>query len=124
MEKNFETTFLISTFNNVEYIEECLDSIENQTYFKDGEARFQVLIGVDGCPQTYEKILEIKDKYRNLDVYNLEKNMGAYIALNTLIPHIKYDNIIVFGSDDVMVPEAIDILSKVDNQYDIVKVSL
>ena len=37
MEKNFETTFLISTFNNVEYIEECLDSIENQTYFKDGE---------------------------------------------------------------------------------------
>ena len=57
MEKNFETTFLISTYNNVEYIEECLDSIENQTYFKDNTAKFQVLIGVDGCPKTYEKIV-------------------------------------------------------------------
>ena len=121
MEKTFDTTILISTYNNVEYIEECLDSIENQTYYKKDGVKFQVLIGVDGCQKTYDKIIEIKDKYRNLDVYNLEKNVGAYVALNTIIPYIKYDNVIVFGSDDVMMPNGIEILSKVDDKYDIVK---
>ena len=117
----FDTTILISTFNNVDYIEECLDSIENQTYYKNKDINFQVLVGVDGCQKTYEKIMSIKDKYRNLDVYNMKENMGAYVALNTLIPYIKYDNIIVFGSDDVMVPNGVEILSKVDDSYDIVR---
>jgi len=118
---NFNTTILISTYKNVDYIEECLDSIENQTFYKNEKNKFQVLVGVDGCPETFKKIIEIKDKYRNLDVFNLEKNMGAYVALNTLIPHIKYDNIIVFGSDDVMMPTGIEALSKTDPKYDIVK---
>ena len=47
--------------------------------------------------------------------------MGAYVALNTIIPYIKYDNVVVFGSDDVMMPNGIETLSKVDYKYDIVK---
>lgn len=118
---DFNTTFLISTYDNVDYIEECLDSIENQTFYKDENNKFQVLVGVDGCQKTYEKIQTIKHKYRNLEVYNMPKNMGAYVALNTLIPYIKYENVIVFGSDDVMVPNGVEILSKTDPSSDIVK---
>jgi len=121
MEKNFETTILMSTYNNVEYIEECLDSIENQTYFKDNTAKFQVLVGVDGCPKTYEKIVEIKDRYRNLDVFMLSKNVGSYVCLNTLLPLIKYDNIIKFDSDDIMLPNCVEVLSKKTSGFDVVQ---
>lgn len=119
--ENFNTTFLISTYNNVDYIEECLDSIENQTFYKNDDNKFQVLVGVDGCQKTHEKLLLIKHKYRNLEIYNMLENMGAYVALNTLIPYIKYDNVIVFGSDDVMVPNGIEVLSKTDLTFDLVR---
>lgn len=119
--EDFNTTFLISTYNNVDYIEECLDSIENQSFYKDNNNKFQVLVGVDGCQKTYEKLLSIKGKYRNLEIYNMLENKGAYIALNTLIPYIKYDNVIVFGSDDVMVPDGVEILSKTDPTADLVR---
>ena len=119
--KPFYTTILISTYDNVEHIEECLDSIENQTFYRNEKNKFQVLVGVDGCEKTWDKLLEIEDKYRNLDMCYMEKNMGAYVALNTLIPHIEYGNVVVFGSDDIMMPNAIEVLSKTDRSYDIVK---
>lgn len=121
MGEQFNVTFLISTYNNVEHIEECLDSIENQSFFKNKQIKYQVLIGVDGCEGTYDKIVSIKNKYRNLDVYNMKKNMGAYVALNTLLPYVKYDNILIFGSDDVLLPNAIETLSNRVGDYDIIK---
>ncbi|MCK9417274.1 glycosyltransferase, partial [Candidatus Dojkabacteria bacterium] len=94
-------SIIISAYNSQKYIEECLDSIENQTYFKDND-NYEILVGVDGCQDTLNKLQEIKHKYRNLHIYMMSENKGTYITCNTLIALVKYENIIRFDSDDVM----------------------
>lgn len=96
-------SILITAYNTADYIEECLDSIEKQTYFIDNN-EFEILIGVDHCEATLSKLKEIHHKYRNLNVYMMDKNVGTYITTNTLISLAKYDNIIRFDSDDIMRP--------------------
>lgn len=119
--ENFNTTILIPTFNNTKYIEECLDSIENQTYYKKSGVKYQIILGVDSCIKTFNKIESIKHKYRNLDVVMLSENVGSYVCLNTLLPLIKYDNIIKFDSDDIMLPNCVEVLSKKTSGFDMVQ---
>lgn len=113
---------IIPTYNAQDFIEECLDSVENQTYFKDN-GNFEVLVGVDGCQKTLEKVLSIRNKYRNLKVFMMEQNKGTYITINTLISLTSKDNIITFGSDDIMKPIMISELSNHIDKYDIIKFS-
>jgi len=88
------------------FIEECLDSIEGQLYFK-GNDDFEVLVGIDGCQQTYDKIQEIKHKYRNLRVLVNDENYGAYVTVNALMSAAKHDIILRFDADDVMKPNLV-----------------
>lgn len=113
-------TILIPTYNNTAYIEECLNSIESQTYF-DNYDDYEILIGVDGCDNTLTKLLSIREKYRNLKIVNMCENMGAYVTMNTLIPLSKYDNLIIFGSDDIMKPEMIKSIIDVSDDFDIIR---
>lgn len=113
-------TIIIPTYNNVLYIEECLDSIEKQTYFINND-EYEVLVGVDGCINTLEKILSIKYKYRNLKIFYMEENMGAYVAMNTLIPISEYNNLIFFGSDDIMKVNMINDLIDISDDFDVIQ---
>jgi len=99
-------SIVVAAYKAQGFIEECLDSIENQMYFKDND-KFEVLVGVDGCQQTYDKIQEIKHKYRNLRVLVNEENYGAYITVNTLMSEAKYDIILRFDADDIMKPNLV-----------------
>jgi len=94
----------ISAFNAAEYIEECLDSISRQTYFNSNK-NYEILLGIDGCFETLNKVNLIKYKYNNLKIINISKNSGPYIMLNTLISHSKYDTICVIGADDIMLDD-------------------
>jgi hypothetical protein len=94
-------SIVVTAYKTADYIEECLDSIESQSYFK-GYDDFEVLVGVDGCQETLDKLLEIRKKYRNLSVYMMLENSGTYITTNTLISQATKDYIIRFDSDDVM----------------------
>tara|TARA_A100001037_G_scaffold79513_1_gene71534 strand:+ start:22748 stop:23434 length:687 start_codon:yes stop_codon:yes gene_type:complete len=111
----------MSIYDNADYIEECLDSIHNQTYFKDKENKFQILVSVDGCQKSWRKINEIKEKYTNLEAYNLYPNVGAFVSLNTILPHVRYENILIFGADDVLYEDALERLYKVEEDYDVIK---
>lgn len=94
-------SILITAYKTSNFIEECLDSIERQTYFvKNNE--FEILVGIDGCEETLEKLKSIKHKYRNLKIYMMSENRGTYITTNTLIGLSKYENLIRFDSDDIM----------------------
>ena len=114
-------SILITAYNTASYIEECLDSIESQTYFKDNDD-FEILIGVDGCQPTLDKLKEIRHKYRNLSIYMMLENSGTYITTNTLISLAKNENLIRFDSDDIMKP---NLVQKVANHlhYDLVRLS-
>ena len=100
-------SIIVTAYEAQGYIEECLDSIESQTYFIDNN-NFEVLLGVDGCVATSNKLLEIRHKYRNLKIFMMENNVGTYITSNTLLSVVKNKNIIRFDSDDVMRPEMIN----------------
>lgn len=113
-------SIIVTAYNMVDYIENALDSIETQSYFRDN-VNFEVLLGIDGCEKTLEKVKDIKDKYRNLTVYYMHENKGTYITSNTLIQKTKYKNIIRFDSDDIMKPNMIQEASKYVNDYELIR---
>ena len=120
--KNNNISIIISAYKASEFIEECLDSIINQTYFLKNNIKYEILLGIDGCEETLNKVKEIKHKYKNLIVFNMNKNMGVYITLNTLIDYTSYDYIIRFDADDIMMYDMIEkIISENDQNYDIIR---
>lgn len=95
---------IISAYRAVNFIEECLDSIQNQTYKCE-----KILVGVDGCINTLNKVIEIGDKYPNLEIYFSAKNKGPYQMFNALMELIPDDEYIQrFDADDVMNSDMLD----------------
>lgn len=105
----------ISAYKTQNYIKECLDSIKTQSWFRDHD-NYEILIGVDGCKETLEKIKEIKDNYSNLRIFFLEHNHGTYITSNTVIKHSKYKWILRFDSDDIMKPDMVKTLMEISER--------
>jgi len=93
-----KVSILIPAYNASAFIEECLDSVANQEHLSN----YEILVGVDGCGDTKDKLLEIKHNYEFLKVFWLPKNVGAYITRNTLAYKSIYDNLIFFDADDIM----------------------
>ncbi|MFW6243295.1 MAG: glycosyltransferase family 2 protein [bacterium] len=100
-------SIIIAAYQTQDYIEECLDSIENQTYFNNNK-NYEILVGVDGCQETLNKLIKIRNKYNNLKIIKMLSNKGSYITLNTLLSLVKFDNIIKFDSDDIMLSNLIE----------------
>lgn len=113
-------SIIISAYKSKYFIEECLDSIINQTYFINND-NFEILIGIDDCQETLDKLSQINHKYKNLRIFMMDNNNGPYITLNTLFDLTKYDNILRFDSDDIMKPELISEVSNFVEDYDIIK---
>lgn len=102
---------LITAYETHEYIEKCLDSVANQTI------DCKIILGIDGCEKTLEKVKTIQYKYNNLEVYYFNENKGANITFNSLSEFVPNNSLIVkFDSDDIMLPHDIyDIYSNMSN---------
>lgn len=99
---------VISAYDAAEFIEECLDSIQVQTY-----KNFRILLGIDGCKKTLNKVKEIMGKYENLQVYYSKKNNGVYMMFNALSELVDDNEYIqFFGADDVMHPDMLEKMVK------------
>lgn len=105
-------SIIIPAYKTSDYIEECLDSIQNQDYLINNE--FEIIVGVDGCDKTLKKIKEIRSKYQNFRVIEMEQNYGLFITFNTLLSQCKYDDVIKFDSDDIMLSSLITDVMSVD----------
>ena len=115
-------SILVTAFNTFNYIEECLDSIVNQTYFKNNE-NYEILLGIDGCKKTLDKVLSISHKYKNLRIFMMDSNKGTYVTTNTLLDIVKYENILRFDSDDVMCNNLVETVLKYNDEFDIIRFS-
>ncbi len=115
-------SILITAYKSEYFIEECLDSIENQTHFVDND-KYEILVGIDSCEETLKKILDIRHKYRNLRIFMMGSNKGTYVTTNTLLNIAKYDNILRFDSDDIMLPYMIETILKDSDGFQVVKFS-
>jgi len=113
-------SIIITAYQTQNFIEECLNSIENQTYFINND-NYEVLLGIDACRDVLNKVLEIRYKYRNLRVFMMGKNKGTYVTTNTLLKLVKYDNILRFDSDDIMIPQMINEIMVFSKKYDVIR---
>jgi glycosyltransferase involved in cell wall biosynthesis len=106
-------SIIISAYKTAKYVEECLDSITLQSYFINND-NYEILLGIDFCEETLNVVKKIQGKYKNLRVFYMLKNMGTYVTSNTLLSKSKYDKIIRFDSDDIML---IDMLHDVNSKF-------
>jgi len=97
----FGISICISAWKSVDYIEECLDSVAAQTWFKNND-NYEILLGIDGCEETLMKVKEIMGKYKNLKVMMMDKNVGTYVTCNTIMKEARYEWLLRFDSDDTM----------------------
>ena len=97
--KNKLITVIVPCYNIENYIEKCIESIENQTY-KNIE-----IIAVDDCStdSTYEKLKNLQNKYKNLLVYKNKNNSGAAFSRNYALKKAKGEFIGFVDSDDYIV---------------------
>jgi len=93
----FDLSIIISTYKNVEFLEECFSSIINS--IKDQNV--EVIIGIDACLETYEYVKNNEFPSYFKFVF-FEKNQGPYIIFNSLSLESKSKTLLFFGSDDIM----------------------
>lgn len=113
-------SIIVAAYQVQNFIEECLDSIENQSYFLDND-NFEVLVGIDYCQDTLSKLQEIRYKYRNLRIFLMDENKGLHVTINTLLDLAKYENILKFDSDDIMKPEMLEEIMQHADNYDLIR---
>lgn len=118
-----DVSVIIPTYQSMEWIEDCLNSVKEQTYFRDND--YEILAGIDGDDRdTLEKIQEIEDKYEELNVYKFEERLYPAIIRNTLaFREASYDYMLFLDSDDVIVPDTVEeaIESVRDNSFVVFK---
>lgn len=112
-----EISFIIPTYNNVDYIEQCLNSI----ILACDDVRYEILVGIDGCKKTLDYVMNNQFS-QHIRFYYFEENIGPYIIKNTLSKISKTNNILFFfDSDDVAKPNMV--YETIDNMkyYECVK---
>ena len=88
---------IISFYNRPQYIEQCLESIYNQTY-----KNIEIIVIDDGS----DKPLEIEGNFK---LYRNEKNLGAPGAQNRGIKLAKGKYIKIFDDDDLAMPDMLEV---------------
>ncbi len=100
---------IIPSYNAVTFIDECLISI-NSTI------PHEILIGVDGCRDTYNFVIPYESDV--VKIFYFPENKGPFVIKNTLSEIAKYDNLLFFDSDDIMndgtISQFFDIIQKSD----------
>ncbi|WP_342508868.1 glycosyltransferase [Sporosarcina sp. FSL K6-2383] len=102
-------SLIISAYNHEKYIEECLESIMNQTY-----KNIELILFNDGSKDsTHEKILgfksKLKERFTAFEYINKE-NEGISKNFNIGIKKAKGKYIKTFASDDFLFENAIELL--------------
>jgi len=101
-----KVTVITTAFGSVNFIEEALEGIYSQTWFKDHD--FEVLIGVDSCPATLIKLSELFFRYTNLKIFYNKENAGTYITRNTMMKQATGDYFVFLDSDDIAKPDLVE----------------
>jgi hypothetical protein len=95
---DFRVSIIIPAFRAENYIEECLNSIVSQNV----NVPTEILVGVDNCKPTLDKLIEIGKNYPNLKIFSSSENIGPYTMRNNLVKHSSNPILIFFDADDIM----------------------
>lgn len=115
-EKPKSLSVIIPTYNNVKYIDECINSILESGKNND----IEILIGVDACEKTIEHIKN-KTYPKFVNFYYFKENLGPYLIKNSLVKIANSKNIMFFDSDDIMTEPTIEGVIEKLKTFDLVR---
>jgi glycosyltransferase involved in cell wall biosynthesis len=102
-------SIIIPLYNTEKYIEKAIESVINQTY-----KNWQLII-IDDCStdSSLDIVLDIRKRNgfsnKKMVIKRIKKNMGTYVALNIGLKLAKGNYFCVLGSDDIYIPEKLQI---------------
>ena len=110
-------SILIPIYNGIQFIEDSVSSVLNQTFDK-----WEIIIGVNGHPensQVYQiaKFFEREGKIKVLDLWKIK---GKSNALNEMIKYCSFDYVAMLDVDDIWHEEKLEIQSASLNKYDVI----
>lgn len=106
-------SIIIPIYNVEDYIQECLDSILNQTY-----KNLQIIIVDDGSTDNSLKIVETyKSKFNNIIILS-QKNKGVSEARNLAFKYIQGEYVMYIDSDDFLQKNMMEILFDEAKKHD------
>lgn len=112
--KNPKVSVIIPTYNVERYIQECIKSIQEQTY-----DNIEIVV-VDDCStdKTYEILKNIEEKDRRLKVFKNDKNMKICYTLNRALKNSTGEYIVRMDGDDISSSDRIEkqLRYLIDNQ--------
>jgi len=109
---------LIPIYNGIEYIEESVSSVLNQTY-----SEWEILVAVNGHPQNsdvYKIAKEYENKSNKIKVFDLYNIKGKSNALNEIIKYCTYNYIAILDVDDVWYEKKLEFQIPKLLEYDVV----
>lgn len=117
-------SFVIPCYNSTNTIEAVVKEITDLMNDVLTEYSYEIVLVNDGSPDgtTYDSIIGITEKYRNIKGINLSRNFGQPSAVMTALHHTTGDYI-VCGDDDGQTPfdELPKLLRKLNEGYDLVE---
>ena len=107
-------SILLAVYNGEKYIDQCVDSIINQT-FKDWE----LLVGFNG---TTDRSKDIVSSYNDdrIKVFDYKEDKGKAKTLNKLIKEARYDWCAIQDHDDIWLPRKLETQIQYIKNYDII----
>ncbi len=99
-------SILLPVFNGLKYLNESISGVLNQKY-----SHFEFLILDDNSSDgSYDYLSKINDS--RVRVFRNEKNMGLFFSLNKLIAIARGELVVFWCQDDVMLPNALEIIDE------------
>lgn len=101
-------SIIVSSYNHEAYINDCLDSLLNQTY-----SNLELIICDDCSKDDTYKIIEsryeeLKSRFTNCNIMKNKQNLGVTKNLNKLLSFVHGDYIKGIASDDMLMPTALE----------------
>jgi len=103
-------------YNGIEFIEDSLNSVINQSYSK-----WELIISINGHDKNSE-IYNIAKRYESdkIKIFDMYYIKGKSNTLNNSIQYCKYDNICILDVDDIWVFNKLEKQIDFINKYDVV----
>lgn len=111
-------SIIIPVFNSEKYLSDCLKSVLNQNH-----TNYEIIIINDNSTDSSKKILnKFKKKYSKIRILNNKINLGVSTSRNKGILKAKGNYIVFLDSDDLLLPKALEGISKKirDNKSNII----
>lgn len=113
----YDVTIGIPVYQSVDYIRRSIESVLAQTY-----SSIELLIvddaGRDGSVEMIESIKKIHPRGVDIHIIKHNVNLGVAASRNDIIDNAQGDYLFFMDSDDVIVPNTIELLLQNIRQYD------